>query len=398
MIKAFKKSITIIISLLIILASLGCDYTKIESYAEESESVLELKEIIYSSELSSSKKLDALVRAKEEDVRALMNNKATEKKIKEIEKKYAELHDFLLKTPAVSADLAYKVDESKVDIIGIAKTLAKDNKSAQLFVTKPKEKGVLKSRIDVDEYKRIEEIELNIHLGTQLSSDLYFKAPVKITLPIPIGMNSERLLMLHEVNGEVVAFRPRDNRDNTISFYVHQIDQFYAFAEAKEDIDETIIFINDMANAYQDKAPVFRLVNPDTAEHIYTIDANEARILYVNGWGYEGICWYSPCEGLPVYRLYNSRTGLHYYASDLAEIYQVTSNNDWSVDNEGRKVFYSGGDLSVYRLLNGNHQHITADKNENEALDGMGWQQLEKEFKAVASGELNPEIAFYNKK
>jgi hypothetical protein len=49
---------------------------------------------------------------------------------------------------------------------------------------------------------------------------------------------------------------------------------------------------------------IYRLYNPGLKEHLYTSDANEKDVLYANaGWGYEGVAWYAPSKGKPVYRL-----------------------------------------------------------------------------------------------
>ena len=142
-----------------------------------------------------------------------------------------------------------------------------------------------------------------------------------------------------------------------------------------------------------DNTPIYRLYNPDNGEHLYTTDANERDTLYASyGWGYEGVAWYSADEGTPVYRLYNNVLCNHLYTTDLNEIRVLTSmdNTAWTVDNNNEPLFYSAGDVSIYRVYNeglkGMH-HLTTDKNEYDTLPAYGWTQEGVSLKAVAVGE-----------
>lgn len=51
---------------------------------------------------------------------------------------------------------------------------------------------------------------------------------------------------------------------------------------------------------------MYRKYNPNSGEHFYTSQVNEKNNLVSLGWNYEGIGWYAPSTGDPVYRLYNS--------------------------------------------------------------------------------------------
>ena len=133
---------------------------------------------------------------------------------------------------------------------------------------------------------------------------------------------------------------------------------------------------------YEDLIPVFRMYNPGNGEHLYTTDAYEAKVIYVEqGWGFEGIGWQSSTEGVQVYRLYQPQLGNHLYTSDLHEIDVITKTQGWLLDFDGAPVMYSSEDESffpVYRLynqpLNGMH-HLTTDENEYNVLPSQGWAQ-----------------------
>ena len=70
---------------------------------------------------------------------------------------------------------------------------------------------------------------------------------------------------------------------------------------------------------------VYRLYNPSTGDHHYTLDANEYSQLGKLGWKQEGIAWYSDesGDGSTVYRLYNPNTGDHHYTTDYNEYAQL---------------------------------------------------------------------------
>ncbi|MBO1308049.1 C39 family peptidase [Enterococcus sp. 669A] len=67
---------------------------------------------------------------------------------------------------------------------------------------------------------------------------------------------------------------------------------------------------------------LYRIYNPNSGEHFYTLDGNERDHLKSVGWNYEGIAWHTPWEGLPMYRVYNPNTkgaGAHHYTMDANE-------------------------------------------------------------------------------
>lgn len=60
-----------------------------------------------------------------------------------------------------------------------------------------------------------------------------------------------------------------------------------------------------MAHA-NDTSPIYRLYNPWTGEHLFTVSAQEYQTLPASGWVAEGVGWESPSASeVPVYRLYN---------------------------------------------------------------------------------------------
>lgn len=139
--------------------------------------------------------------------------------------------------------------------------------------------------------------------------------------------------------------------------------------------------------------PVYRLYTPVNGEHLYTTDWNEVQVLALrNGWIYEGIGWYAPSTGKPVYRLYNDGLRNHLYTTDTNEVKVLTTRHGWKMDNNSKPLFYSGGQVGIYRLynekLNGMHL-LTTDANEYKVLPSHGWQQEGTKLAAVKIGSMN---------
>ena len=73
--------------------------------------------------------------------------------------------------------------------------------------------------------------------------------------------------------------------------------------------------------------PVYGFYNPNSGEHMFTVDMDETDFLREVGWTDEGVKWYAPTVGDPVYRLYNPNAPLgdHYYSVNPAEVESLVS-------------------------------------------------------------------------
>ncbi|WP_251900462.1 hypothetical protein [Lactococcus lactis] len=129
---------------------------------------------------------------------------------------------------------------------------------------------------------------------------------------------------------------------------------------------------------------VYRLYNHNTGEHFYTTSATERDFDIKVGWTDEGLGWVAPDKGTTVYRIYNPNAvgGDHYYTKSKYEA-QSLVNKGWKWDNQGKAVFYSGGNLPIYVAYNPNAQsgahNYTGNSNEENNLINIGWK-----YKAVA--------------
>ena len=137
--------------------------------------------------------------------------------------------------------------------------------------------------------------------------------------------------------------------------------------------------------------PVYRLYNPNSGEHVYTMGTFEKNNLVRLGWGYEGILGTSyymmngqSYDRIPVYRLYSKNSGQHLYTTSTYEVSQLR-NYGWV--NEGI-VFYSATVFpwnqvtAVERLYNPNSgQHFyTANWEERDFLIKLGWHDEGEAF------------------
>ncbi|MEY8258459.1 phage tail tip lysozyme [Erysipelotrichaceae bacterium 66-17] len=130
-------------------------------------------------------------------------------------------------------------------------------------------------------------------------------------------------------------------------------------------------------NKFINSNEMYRLYNPYSGEHLYTLDKDERDNLVNIGWRYESIGWSAPKQGDKGYRLYNPYSGEHLYTLDWDEVENLVPLG-WRY--EGIK-FYSDYEkkTEIYRLYNpyttvGTH-HFTTNKTEYDDLVRYGWRQ-----------------------
>lgn len=131
--------------------------------------------------------------------------------------------------------------------------------------------------------------------------------------------------------------------------------------------------------------PVYRLYNPNSGEHVYTMNYKELQVLVKAGWHDEGMAWRNDrSSSVPVYRLYNKNAGDHHYTSNKKE-YDYLVKHGWLGENI---MWYAPNDnasyATVYRLYNPNAKagshHFTTNKKEYDQLVKLGWKGENKAF------------------
>ena len=120
---------------------------------------------------------------------------------------------------------------------------------------------------------------------------------------------------------------------------------------------------------------MFRLYNPNSGEHFYTLSTEERDNLISEGWTYEGEGWKAPSKGDAVYRLYNPYAGEHHYTLSTLERNSLVEAG-WNDEGIG---WYSdtGYNVPLYRLYNpneyANNHHYTTSEVERDFLLNEGW-------------------------
>ena len=132
----------------------------------------------------------------------------------------------------------------------------------------------------------------------------------------------------------------------------------------------------ETASAAEPRHHVYRLYNPNSGDHHYTMAQNERDMLITLGWNNEGIGWDAPAVGGEVYRLYNPNAYCynHHYTMDKNER-DMLIRLGWK--NEGLAWYSQINTESapVYRLYNPNsgEHHYTMNQNEKDMLVTLGW-------------------------
>lgn len=124
--------------------------------------------------------------------------------------------------------------------------------------------------------------------------------------------------------------------------------------------------------------PIFRIYNPRTGEHFYTQNFEEMITLsFKSNWILEGIGWNAPLKSDdPVYRVYNPNTGDHHFTTDRLEKDTLVCLG-WK--DEGI-AWYSDDNKSIalYRQYNpnatiGSHNYTTSLEEHNTLVQQHGW-------------------------
>lgn len=127
--------------------------------------------------------------------------------------------------------------------------------------------------------------------------------------------------------------------------------------------------------------PVYRLYNTFTGSHFFTINWEESNEAVNCGYEYEGVGFMTPSySSVPVYRLYDYDTDEHYYTIDFVEAQLLASNGGfvyegiawYSAEPSGQTVYVlrASGSLTVY----------TISVAERDMLKSLGWEEKKAGF------------------
>ena len=126
--------------------------------------------------------------------------------------------------------------------------------------------------------------------------------------------------------------------------------------------------------------PVYRLFNTRTGEHFYTASmAERSQYLKAGNWNSEGIAWYAPkTSSEPIYRLSNPNNGdEHHYTKSKSERDQLVELG-WHYDTI---AWYSDTEkiVPIYRHYHpiqrtGNHHYTTSKGESDHIVKYEGWR------------------------
>lgn len=122
---------------------------------------------------------------------------------------------------------------------------------------------------------------------------------------------------------------------------------------------------------------LYRLYNPNSGEHFFTLSAGEKSHLVKLGWHDENVAWNVPNNGDEVYRLYNPNNGDHHYTLSAFERDHLTKLG-WKFEGVAWHSAAKENGMAVYRLYNrfakgaGSH-HFTTSQAEYNHLQRIGW-------------------------
>ncbi len=162
-----------------------------------------------------------------------------------------------------------------------------------------------------------------------------------------------------------------------------------------------------------DTVPVYRLYDPRTGGHFWTAGINEKNTLTARGYGVEGVAFYavqpgSARAGSPVYRIYDSRTGAHIWTASesyknalLANpVYKYEGISFYSAAPQVVETAPSAGFKNVYRFngLPGNEHFWTSSVAERNNLLQVGYPYEGVGWQVTQSITTTPVYRLYSSK
>lgn len=143
--------------------------------------------------------------------------------------------------------------------------------------------------------------------------------------------------------------------------------------------------------------PVYRVYNPNSGEHLHTLNGNEKDSLMSIGWVYEGVSMQIDGSGNNLYRAYNPNSGEHFYSKDYNEINKL-KRAGWRYEGVAWKTPNSG--MKVYRLFNpnsrdaGSHHYTLTESEKKIWLEKGGDTKGFRGQSAVEQSVLSQRMSF----
>ena len=162
----------------------------------------------------------------------MQTDSKTQELVKELESRYTEEKNISVQAPEVSEDAASYVDAQRIKMVGAGLNAA-EGSNVQLTVGIPQKQEYISDK----HYKNT--VQLAIELKNNDTSVHELAVPITITMPIPAGLDANRLAILHyHENGSVESVTLKNNGDGTVTFTVTNFSTF-VFAEKAEATDDS---------------------------------------------------------------------------------------------------------------------------------------------------------------
>ncbi len=166
---------------------------------------------------------------------AMQTDNGVQEKMQQLEQKYIEKNNVKVTEPSVE-DVA--IDAQRIKMLGAALN-AGPGQDVGLKISKPAKESPYNPNV----YKNMVQFSMDMYIGDNAVTELAI--PVTITLPVPSGMNIDRLDILHYTSeGSYEKIRPRNNGDGTVSFTITHF-SIFAFAETAQTSAEPSVQIRE---------------------------------------------------------------------------------------------------------------------------------------------------------
>lgn len=192
---------------------------------------------------------------------AMQSNTSVQSKMQQLENSYIEEQGITVSSPVVE-DVA--IASEKISVLGAGMNADK-GQEVTLKISRPD----AESPYNPDVYRNVVQFNMDLLIDGAPKKEL--DIPVTVTLPVPDGMNINRLFILHysSADGSYETILPRNNGNGTVSFTIAHFSTF-AFAETQE---EAMTDMNDENGDGSDSTdssseemavyPVWKPVTPD---------------------------------------------------------------------------------------------------------------------------------------
>ena len=207
------------------------------------------------------------------------------------------------------------------------------------------------------------------------------KVKASIVIPESLWKSGRTFEIICVHDGEATAIA--GTYDENTHVFTFETDKFSTYALAYKDTETASSGSSSSSStvSYPKTTPVYRLFNTKNGQHFYTANKEEHDILVTKGWNDEGIAWQvRPTASIPVYRLFDkSGTGNHLFTSDAATRDSYIAKG-WADEGIAWYAEASGG-RAVYKLTKDAYELLTTSAAEKDALTAAGFTASEADFK-----------------